>query len=483
PADSQLVALGEAETPYVDRISLKYKGYLFVPGLSAGLHVYDDSNPLQPTLVVSLAFSGHIQYMTRHGDKLFAWSTSNRMYVISLADPAQPVLLTVVEDANYPAYVLAYGVYSYYLIMDGYLRVFDISLPDFLAKSKDRPAALTGELVALQAGDNFTLLGRSKGLLPAAVTGALALPDQERIVGTQRWQGLLVVLDENGRIQYFRQKQSSLELQGSLQLPMAQRWLTATNERLYVGGETSVYIIAKSDDGNFSLSAQIELPVRKSWDGLAIEQTLCLAAGKDGLLCLSLKDPDRPEANAGLLLPTHLESQLDVRQLATSGGRRVLAAAGAAGLLNGQINNAGQFQLDGIFSLQTPAHTLAVVRGMCLVSTATGISVIDIRDNSSLQNLGEIALPGVARFAVADPDFWAGYVSGEGWYILPAPRLVLSAETAAFQTLTKTRSSLPSTYRYRLNLVDCCVCTVSGSEHVTKNHSYFNARYARGCFH
>ena len=459
--DFQLVSLGHVESSLLRDGFLKYKGYLLVPDDHAGLHVCDFSNPLQPVIVASLDSPVQIRSLTQRGDMVFALGTQNHIYVIDLHDPMHPFLSTVVEEANHPAYFVEYGSYSYYFTLNRYLRVFDIEPIDPMAKREKRAAGFTGELVSLQTGAGFSLLGKLRGPLTSAVTDVLTLADEIKVVDTLVWKDFLVVLDDTGLVQFFRQeKESSLVLQESLKLPSAQRWLTAADERLYAGGESTVHVVTKGDDGHFVLSGQFGLEGKESWDGLVIQQTLCLAAGKDGLLCFSLGQPDRPALSPEWTIPRHLESQVDARQLTSPGGRRVLIAAGSAGLLSGKLDDHGQFLFDGSFDFTLPSRAIAVVGELCLVSTEMGIYVVDIRDDNSLQNLGEINFPGVARFAVADPDFWAGYVPGKGWFPLPSPRLVLPGE---FETLQIVNQRQASPYRYRLNLFnDHGVITIPG---------------------
>ncbi|RLB67226.1 MAG: hypothetical protein DRH08_04215 [Deltaproteobacteria bacterium] len=449
----QLVTLGKTESPLLKSGFLKYGDYLVTGDPHSGLHVCDFSDPLQPVVVASIEIPDQISRLARYGDRLFALGGQNRMYVVSLRDPLHPVLLTVVEEANHAAYFMVHGHYSYYFTMNRYLRVFDIWPFDAMAESERWPGGIPGELVPLQGGAGFTLLGRFQGSLPAAVKDIFILPDNVKVVDTLLWQGFLAILGDDGLIQFFRQgKDSPPVFQESLKLPTAQRWLTATNDRLYVGGGSRVHIIEHSDDGHFVLSGQLELSGKESWDGLVVQQTLCLAAGKDGLLHFSLTDPDHPKIHPDWAIPMHLESQINVRQLVTPGGNEVLVAAGSVGLLSGLINNDGQFQFTGVFHLQAPVSALAVVNGFCLAATGTGISVIDIRTNGSLQNLGEISLLGVERFAVANPDFWAGYVTGVGWSALPSPHLVLPGDSGLSQTIASTTLSDPLAHRYRLNL-------------------------------
>ncbi|GEM_PF-5011374 len=463
-ADFQLISLGRAGSSLLRNGFLKHKGYLLVPDDHAGVHVCDFSDPLQPVVVASLDFPAHIRSFTQRGDMVFALGSQNQIYVIDLHDPLHPFLSTVVEEANHPAYFVEYGAYSYYFTMNRYLRVFDVKPFDSMAKSEKRATGFAGELVSLRTGAGFLLLGKLQGSLTTAVTDVMTLTDKIKIIDTLTWKGFLIVLDDTGLIQFFRQgENSSLMLQESLQLPSAQRWLAAASERLYVGGESMVNIVAKSDDGHFILSDQFGLAGKESLDGLVIQQTLCLAAGKDGLLCFSLEQPDRPELSPAWMLPQQLESLVDVQQLASPGGSRVLIAAGQAGLLSGNLDDHGQFLFDGVFDFPLPSRALAVVGGLCLVSTETGVYIVDIRDGDSLQNLGEIDFPGVERFAVADPDFWAGYVPGKGWFPLPSPRLVLPGEFETLEIESSTTRTQASPYRYRLNLFnDHGVITIPG---------------------
>lgn len=293
---------------------------------------------------------------------------------------------------------------------------------------------------------------------------AQAFPDKLQIVDSLVWQGSLVVLDDAGQIHFFRiDRDSSLVFQQRLPLPTPQRWLTATNDRLYVGGAKSVSIVANQGGNIFAVSGQVDLSGKESWDGLVVQETLCLAAGKNGLLCFSLQQPDRPTVTPGWTMPRHLEPQIDVRQLASPGDNRVLFTAGDAGLFGGRINSAGRFRLESFFNFSSPIHALAVIDGFCLVSTGIDICVIDISIENSFQNLGAITFPGVERFAVAPPGYWAGYTRQEGWLSLPAPRVVLPGEFGGLQVISSTSLSEPHQYGYRLNLFnDVEVKTIPG---------------------
>jgi len=460
----QLVFLGSIQSPVFRKGFLKHEEYLLLPDLRAGLHVCDFSDPLHPVVVASLDLPAKIETLAQYGDTVFALGMLDHIYVIDLHDPLHPALSTVVEEANHAASFVAYDNYLYYFTENGYLRIFDVPPSASLHGRGQRSVNVAGELMSMQNGDGYTLLGNRQGSLPAAVTNVLPLPGEPNVTDQLFWQGNLVVLDDDGLVQFFRQdKKASLELIGSLKLPPSQRWLAASMDRLYAGGESTISVIAKSDDNHFILSDQLALPGEGSWDAVVIEKTLCVAAGKDGVLCFSAEQPDRLVAAPGWMLPRHLESRIDVRQLTSSGGGRVLAAAGPAGLLRGRIDAAGQLQLDGFINLPSPIYALAVVKGFCLVSTGAEVFVVDIRARDSLQNLGKIIFPGVERFAVAAPDFWAGYVPRIGWSILPVPRLVSPGEAELLQAAGSATPSESVRDRYRLNLFnDHEVITTSG---------------------
>lgn len=462
--DFQLIPLGSIESPLLMDGFLKYGDYLLAPDALAGLKVYDFSHPLQPVVVASLDFPGRVKRFARHGVMVFAQGVSNRLYAIDLHDPLLPVLSAVAEEANLPAFFVNVDRYTYYFTQKGYLHVFDGLPSAYTVSGEPWPVGTPGELVANQTGGGFTLLGNARDSLPASITDVLTLPGQSTVADQLFWQGALVVLGEDGLVRFFRKGQGgSLEFQESLQLPPAQRWLAAAKDRLYIGGEAGISVVAKGDDGHFILSDHLELPGKESWDGLVVGQTLCVAAGKAGVLCFSLERQDQPTVNPGWTIPPQLEPLVDVRQLATPGDGRLLAAAGAAGLVSARIADDGQLLFEGAFAFPTPCYALAVVADLCLVSTGTDIRVIDTRTRGSLQNLGRIDFPGVERFAVAAPGFWAGFVPGAGWFTLPAPHLVSPGKTEILDTAHSTTLPESRQGRYRLNLFnDREVVTVPG---------------------
>jgi hypothetical protein len=451
--DFQPVPLGSVTNPPLETDFLKYDRFLLVPDLRSGLNVVDVGDPLHPVVVASLVFPDQVKRLSRQGSMVFALGGNNRIYAINFHDPLHPLLTAVVEGMNYSAGFMQLDQYFYYFTSNGFLRVFDS--PSYTHASDDSrwPAGIAGELMPTQTGDGFVLLGNPQESLPAVVTDVLTLPGQANVVDQLFWQGFLVILDDEGLVRFFRKEEHEpLKLGDSLQLSPGQLWVTASDDRLYVGGAASISIIAKSDDGRFALSGQVEYSGEESWDGLVVRQALCVAAGKEGVACFSVARPDQPTAGPGWVIPEHLESRVHVRQLASPGGGRLLAAAGPVGLLSGQVGDDGQLQFDGFLGSPAPLTTLAVVGDFCLASTGAEVRVIDIKNLDSLQTLGAISFPGVTAFAVAAPDFWAGYVPGTGWSVLPAPRLLLPGEAEHLQAGGETALTEPLRARYRLSL-------------------------------
>ena len=100
--------------------------------------------------------------------------------------------------------------------------------------------------------------------------------------------------------------------------------------------------------------------------------------------------------------------------------------------------------------------------GLALVSTDQVVSVVDIKDEHSIQALGDIAFPGVEKLAVASPGSWAGYANSMGWRILPLPRLLSHGEATLLNETLRTSSSADEANHYRLHLYsDRGVKTVS----------------------
>ena len=458
----QLSLRGSVESPNLGDHFLRYDDYILIPGWHEGLSIYDFSNPLDPELV-AFVDSPEINRLARYGDIVFATGPGRRMYAFDFHDPLQPVLTAVVEEAHHPTYLLKHGNYSYFFTFNGYLRVFD--LPLIGEGTLEGPAtAVDGELIALSSGTGFTLLGKTPVFLPAGVTGVLPLPETMVIVDHLVWQDALVILDDEVLLHFYRvAEDSSPVFLQKLQLEKPQRWLAAGNGYLYSGGDGSVTIIAGNADDTVSVLKTIDLSGKETWDGLVLQKTLFIAAGKEGLLTYSLQRPDAPTTTSGWAAPRHLQPQVDVRHLAAVSDSRVLFTAGKAGLFSGHMDDDRKFRLGGSFRFHSPARAIAVHDGFALVATESDICVVDVRGAHSFQALGKIAFPRVKKLAVASPDLWAGYAAAAGWTLLPLPRFLLPGEISVQNEKSHSSLLAGEQYRYRLHLFnDRDVKTVSG---------------------
>lgn len=423
--------------------------YLVIPDLRSGVHVYDFSDPLQPAVAAFLEIDDRVRRFVRYGEKVFAFGTKKRIYVIDLHDPQHPKLTAAVENAMHPVSFVSYGDVTYYFTLQGYLHVVPLQLSSIMREHWTD--GLAGELVALPRGGGFSLLGEGTTELPEGVEEVIALREGRKIIATSIWQDGVAVLFDDGLVTFFRQGESlPQELQDRVQLANGVRWLAADGKRLYVGGDAAISVIA-NDNGQLKVTGRIELPVPVSWDGLVVRQKLYVAAGRDGLLSFALDEPDKPLAEPPWVMPPHLESRVDVRQLAAAGGDRLLVAAGQAGLLDGRIDARGRFQVKSLMAFNSPVSALAVINQLGLVATAGEVRVVDLSNEMSLQNLGQVAFSNVDRLAVAPPDRWAGFVPESGWFVFAAPQFLSSEDFGHLQAVG-TASAIQPGHLYRLNL-------------------------------
>lgn len=452
-SDYQLTSLGSAESPFLGSRFIRYDDYLINSDLRSGLHVYNVKNPLKPHAVAEVDFPGRVKFIARYRSLVFALDQSNNVYITDFQDPESPVLRRIIPGANHSAYLIVHGHSSYYLTLDGYLRVFDVSLSDLATGAALSNQTVRGELFPSQTGTGFTLLGNLPGTFPKGITDLLPPPGSTNVIDTALWQGFLVLLGEDGSLWFYsRNGGTSTTLQGSLELPAPQRWLAAGRQRLYVGGDSPVNIVSQGADGNFIITAELDLTGRPTWDGLVVEQQLLLAAGKAGVLSFALSDPDSPVAKQGWSIPHHLQSQVDAKQLVASGDQRIFVAAGPVGLLSGQLEEGAILKLDGLFSFSEPVRAVALLGGLSLISTGEGVYVVDTSDPRTAQTLGKISLANVERFVVAPGDFWAAYNPAVGWHVRPSPVLVPRGRPELLENFQYGRIASNAFYKYRLNL-------------------------------
>lgn len=450
--DLQLQPDGNAESPFLDSDFVRYGKYLLSAHPRSGLSIYDFSSPLQPKVVAEVSIPDRLIWLARFGNRLFAYGVKKQLHVVDLADPERPVWLNTIDNANHAAFVMGIDGYSYYFIDGGYLQVFPVSFRDASMYNEKSDPPFSGHPVALPGQQGFAILGGAEETNETGRTTALAWPGPSAIIDAAIWQNFMVVLDDQGALHFRKLDGSLLSDLAVIHLPMAQRWLAPSSDRLYVGGQSAVEIVALSQQGPALLPERLELRGTESWDGLVMQNYLYLAAGKSGLLRVPLKNPETTKIHDAWLLPLPLSSQIDVQQLASAGPTGMFVAAGPPGLLRGNLNDDGELLLNGTVTFATPARALAVAGETCLVATATDVSVVDIRRQDSLQKVGNIAMPGVVRFAVAENQLWAGFRAGVGWSLLPSPRFVALAADDSVLFAVNTVRSPREQQNYQLNL-------------------------------
>jgi hypothetical protein len=442
---------GSEEVPSLGRNFLQYGHYLLVPELSGGLSVYDFSEPLNPEQVAFLE-TPLLGRLAWYGSMVFATGVGGELFGVDLKDPRHPELLTVAEDLSHASFFLEFGNHSYFFTFNGYMQVFDLSIVDF--SLPDKPAStLTGDLLVLPGRAALTPSGRNSVSLNESKPVLLPWSDSRTVVDHLVWQDSLVVLDDHGLLRFFRMEENdSLTLLQRMQLESPQRWLAADGRYLYAGGAVSLNVIVHNDGERASMAGQVALSGAESWDGIVLQKTLLLAAGKEGLLSYSLKQPEAPVNVSRWLAPRHVQGEVDVRHLAVAGTERVLFTAGRAGLFSGRIEAGGAFVMEGSFRFASSAHAIAVHGGLALVATEADVAVVDVREDHSFQNLGEIAFPAVEKIALAPPDLWAGYTASKGWSFLALPRLLQPGDKSLLNDNSQTPCARENSFR--LNLFD-----------------------------
>lgn len=417
----QLSLRGRAKSPKLGEGFMRHGNYVLNPELHEGLSVYDFSDPLHPE---QLAFLGNIRidHMASYDDLVFASGPGGDLYVLDLQNPRQPILSLAIDEAGPSAFFVEYGSYIYFFTFNGYLHVFDHSAPDVHTYDKMHADA-SAERMSLSADDAFVLFGTLPALSASSVLQNLPSATPESVVDHLLWKDSMVVLDHFG-VLYFYPKagDSSSILKQSLRFANSPQWLAAGDDYLFIGGKEVVNVVAAGRDGIASVVGAINFPGKETWDGLVLNETLFVAAGKDGLLSCSLRRPEAPVVSTGWNAPAHLSAQVDIRHLAASDDDQLFFTAGQAGFFGARLDSDSHFILKGFLRFSDAANAVAVQNGLALVSTEKEIFVVDVRDEHSLQNLGKIAFSGVTDITVAPSKLWAGYsAKTRHWSVLPFP--------------------------------------------------------------
>lgn len=460
----RFITRGSARSAMLMNDFLPYDDFMLASDSRAGVHVYDVRNPLRSTIVASLDFPAKVKQFARHGEMVFAVGNNEKIYVIDMHNPRRPVLTRTVERAVHSAAVIEYDDYTYYFTTTGYLKVFDMHAVPTMNKADKHSDTCAEELVALPQGEGFSLLCNHRRALEEGVTGLYPLPGVVKAVATAQWQDGVAVLDVQGGVSYFRKSGNSpAPSWDRIQLPSGQRWIAVDGERLYVGGGSTVSVLVGGQQGVLTLEGQYAVPAAESYDGIVVGRRLYLAAGRNGLLTFSLDRPDEPVTACPWDVPFHIEPRFEVRSLASPGGNRLLVAAGPAGLLDGRVDAQGAFRMSAVLNLGAQAEAVEVINQMSLVMAEGKVCVVNMKDAGRLQNLGCLSFSGITRLAVDPPGYWAGYVPGEGWSVLNAPRIL---EPSDSERIKFAHADLrhPLVHLYRLKFFnDHGVATVPGA--------------------
>ncbi len=100
--------------------------YAYIASGTAGLHVLDISEPAVPLLVATLPMEGNAVRLSLQ-DSLAVVATIAKFYIVSISVPSYPQVVAAV-DAEYGATSLDLDENLLY-VADGWLKVFDISVP------------------------------------------------------------------------------------------------------------------------------------------------------------------------------------------------------------------------------------------------------------------------------------------------------------------------------------------------------------------
>ena len=446
----QLEQLARIKSPLIDSTAIFIDNFLLTPDLRDGLNVYDFKNPLDPAFVKKLSLNGQLRKMLRLGERLFAEGINGKFYIVDLQDIANPILVQEINEAHYITYFLDMGAFSYFFSDNGYLRVFDTPLTQLSRRSGHDFKNFKGILLETVERNRFSLLG-GHNRIPQEVTGWPASTPTAEIVDTAVWKQYSVLLDEAGGLTFLRyENDGQLFFVKRISLPGKYRWLAASETHLYAGGN-SVAVIGDSDSEEIVHLHSVPVAEKETFDGIVAHETLAIADGERGVKLFSLGDPARPQAHGEILFPAHLKSLVDVRQLAWS-GQRLLLAAGQAGMIVAKPGTDESLYFVDALKFSEPLSALAVVNGFCLASDKQAVHVVDIRQEGTIQRLGEIAFAGVERFAVSQSGLWGGYVPQDGWTLLPAPSIVTPDDLS--ERLENAASAGEQVVDFRLRLFD-----------------------------
>ncbi|MFZ4572869.1 MAG: hypothetical protein ACOYN0_00645 [Phycisphaerales bacterium] len=155
-----------------------YGNYLYFGTYGGtGLHVVDTTNPSNPVELPSLPTGPEAVYALVSGTHLFVGQPSARtLKAYSLANPAAPVQLGVIQMPNYFGRPAAHGS-AIYVPNDGIVRAVDITDPANMAIIAEAQTPFGGDTLAAAAGRLYQAGGNDGTIVlfdisnPSAITG------------------------------------------------------------------------------------------------------------------------------------------------------------------------------------------------------------------------------------------------------------------------------------------------------------------------
>lgn len=234
------------------------------------------------------------------------------------------------------------------------------------------------------------------------------------------------VLEAGGRVRLVRTVDGYRSTVAAIETGGKSRWLAAYGARLYVGGGTRIEVLTVDGQGRLLRSGDAVFPGEESFDGVVIDGTLCVAAGRQGLTAFSLATPDRPVVRPLGLVPPLLRQRLDVKALAVR-DNQLFAAGGAAGLLVLAADRDHGVKLVGIRPCGAPVAATAAVGNLLLAATPAGIELLAMTASARVDELQALAtLPvenGQRLMVIGNDRFGVRTAEGE-WQPLPLPVLL-----------------------------------------------------------
>lgn len=375
--------------------------------------------------------------------RLYLNDSAGRLFGIDVGNPLRPqVFLDVVLPAQVARMAWS-GRLGLAQLVDG--RIY--AVPDEPATNRESPVRYLGQeqkgfpvLLAFALGRLYAF-SQERGVevfpalpvpseppmtvssAPARLSMELWSPDILQVVNLPTG---LAVLEAGGRVRLVHTVDGRWSTVATVETGDKSRWLAAYGDRLYVGGGTTINVLTINEQGKLLRSGDAAFPGEASFDGVVIDGTLCVAAGRQGLTAFSLADPDRPVIRPpGRISPLPMQ-RLDVKALAVRDGQ-LFAAGGPAGLLVLAVDREKGVKLVGVRPFAAPVAAAAAVGNLLLVATPAGIELLAMSESArveELQALASLPVKNGQRLMTVGNDR-IGVRAAEGaWQTLPLPVLL-----------------------------------------------------------